>query len=424
MNAKNISDPDIMLRRAVSLYEAGQFERSESIYDKLIKSFPDDTTLLTDLGSLKLRLGNVKEGFKLIQRSLKIDPNQPTAYYNQAVCLEKHNKIAEALTCYEQTIALDPNFSQAFFNKGLLKLLSGDFEEGWQLYEKRWACSNQKILARNFTQPLWLGDQTLEGRTLLIHPEQGYGDFIQLCRYIPLLEARGAKVVVETFASLVPLISTLKGNFTMVEHGKQLPAFDLHCPIMSLPLAFKTTVASIPANILYLYADPAKQSEWGRRLGSKTKPRVGLVWSGSAAHQNDFQRSIPCKLLKPLWKLPVEFHVLQTEIRAHDAAILATLKQVQTHQDDFHDFSDTAALVEQMDLVISVDTSLAHLAGALGKSLWILLPFSADYRWMRDRTDTPWYPSATLFRQPAIGDWTSVILEIKKRLAEATRIET
>jgi hypothetical protein len=263
---------------------------------------------------------------------------------------------------------------------------------------------------------LWLGHQTIVGKTLLIYAEQGLGDVIQFCRYATTVEALGAKVIVEVPAPLVPLISTLKGNFTIVEQGKPLPAFDLQCPVMSLPLAFKTSVATIPAEVPYLYADSGKQKVWQERLGNKTRIRVGLVWSGTKDHKNDHNRSIPLKLMKPLMRLPIEFHVLQKDIRSEDAVVLSQLKKMYSHQAELHDFSDTAALVQEMDLVISVDTSVAHLAGALAKSVWILLPFMPDYRWMLDRADSPWYPTATLVRQPAIGDWTSVILEITKRL--------
>ncbi|MGD0960898.1 MAG: glycosyltransferase family 9 protein, partial [Methylomonas sp.] len=204
--------------------------------------------------------------------------------------------------------------------------------------------------------------------------------------------------------------------FTLIESGRPLPDFDYHCPVMSLPLAFKTTVETIPAQTPYLYADKEKRHVWRQRLGEKSKPRVGLVCSGSPEHINDHNRSIALKQFESLFDLPIQFHCLQKEIRPDDAMFIADSGKLKTHQDFLKDYSDTAALIEEMDLVVSVDTSVAHLAGALGKKVWILLPYVADYRWMLDRSDSPWYPTATLFRQPAINDWDSVITQIRDNL--------
>jgi hypothetical protein len=300
----------------------------------------------------------------------------------------------------------------------MLKLLLGDYEEGWELYEWRWKDWGRDFV-RPFPQPLWLGDAPIAGKTLLIHPEQGLGDFIQCCRYIPMVEAMGAKVLVEVTAPLVPLISTLKGSFSVVRSGQPLPHFDFHCPIMSLPLAFRTTVETIPANVPYLFADPARKALWQQRLGPRTRMRVGLAWSGNPSHKNDLNRSMPFRALAPWLALAVDFHVLQKDIRPEDAAALAQFPNVQVHSAELGDFADTAALADEMDLVISVDTSVAHLAGALGRPLWVLLPFNPDYRWFLDRSDSPWYPSATLFRQPALGDWDSVVAAVEAQLHNA-----
>ena len=227
--------------------------------------------------------------------------------------------------------------------------------------------------------------------------------------------ALGAKVVIEAYKPLLPLLATLKGDFSFVEAWQPLPDFDLHCPLMSLPLAFKTDLKTIPAEVPYLFADPEKQQEWSRKLGPKTRPRIGLVWSGSAGHKNDRNRSMPIRHFEPLLQLPFEFHSLQKDIRPADAAVLQGFPQVRTHLDELDDFADTAALVAEMDLVISVDTSVAHVAGALGKPVWILLPLVPEWRWLLDRSDSPWYPTAVLFR-PVQGDWDGVIGEIAARL--------
>lgn len=404
---------------------------------------------MTTLGTLLLQQGRHEEGINQLRKSLNILPNQPEALYNLGVELQKSIRLEEALACYDQAIALNPrdiethinrgntlkdlkrydeslasydraialkpDSASAYWNKSLLKLLTGEYAEGWQLYEWGWRCS-ERGAARNFTQPRWLGEQPIAGKTLLIHAEQGLGDTIQFCRYAPMAEALGAKVVLEVPAPLVSLLSTLKGNFTIVEKGKYLPDFDMVCPVMSLPLAFKTTVETIPATVPYLHVNQDKQAEWHLRLGNKTRPRVGLVWSGATGHKNDYNRSIALQSLQPLLQLPIEFHSLQKEIRPDDKAAITSLPQIRLHQDELDDFSDTASLAQEMELVISVDTSVAHLAGALGLPVWVLLPDSPDYRWMLDRSDSPWYPTATLIRQRETGNWSGVISEITQRL--------
>jgi len=251
---------------------------------------------------------------------------------------------------------------------------------------------------------------------VLIHAEQGYGDFIMCCRYIPMVEGLGATVVVEAFPPLLPLAATLKGNYTLVASGQPLPHFDLHCPVMSLPLAFKTTLETIPAEVPYLFADPARIAALRTRLGPKSRMRVGVALSGNPAQQDNHNRSVPARLLAPLFGLPVDFHVLQKGFLPGDAAELARFDNVLVHDDQIGDFGDTAALMNEMDLVISTCTSIANLAGALGRPLWVLLSYIADWRWLLDRSDSPWYPTATLFRQHAIGDWSPVIAEVAARL--------
>jgi hypothetical protein len=265
-------------------------------------------------------------------------------------------------------------------------------------------------------QPLWLGDISIADKTLLIHRQEGLGDYIQFIRYATLAEQTGVKIILEVPSSLFGITSSLEGRFILIEEGQPLPAFDYHCPVMSLPLAFKTTIDTIPAKTPYFYADQDKQFSWRQRLSEKSKPRVGLVWSGSTAHKNDHNRSIALTQFASLLDLPIEFHCLQKEIKTEDALFISDNGKIINHQAHLQDFSDTAALIAELDLVIAVDTSVAHLAGALGKQVWILLPFAPDYRWMLDKTDSPWYPSASLFRQPAIGDWDSVIAEVRDRL--------
>lgn len=446
-------DPDKFYQRALSLHQSDKLAEAEGLYKTLLRYFPNQVEVLTNFGVLLLKAGRHDEGERQLKKSLAMHPGQPVALYNLGVSFQNLTRLEEAIACYDQAIALNPgdfqshlnrgnalkdlrrcteakqsfdraislrpDFAGAYWNKALLKILLGEYEEGWKLYEWGWKCS-ERGKARNFSQPTWLGEQSIAGKTLLIHGEQGLGDIIQFCRYAPMAEALGAKVVLEVPAPLVPLISTLKGNFNIVEKGKDLPDFDMVCPVMSLPLAFKTTVEAIPAKVPYLHVNPEKQAEWRQRLGNKTKPRVGLVWSGSMTNKIDLnpcsRRNIPLEDLKPLFDLPLEFHSLQKEVRPEDIVALSKLTNIRAHQDQLHDFSDTAALVQEMDLVISVCTSVAHLAGAMGRPTWVLLPVSPDYRWMLGRSDSPWYPSVSLMRQSEIGKWSDVISDINNRL--------
>ena len=446
------SEQTKMVEDVIALHQSGQLDLAEIQYKKLLNYLPDSTLLLTNLGTIALQKGRLEDGVRTIGKSLQINSNQPNAlnnrgyalknlkrldealvsfdhaialkpdyveaYSNRGNALKDLNRLDEALASYDRAIALTPDHADAYWNKSLLKILIGEYLEGWKLYEWRWKKEPQINSLRAYHQPLWLGDESIIHKTLLIYPEQGFGDYIQFIRYAALVEQIGAKVILEVPSELMTLCSTLKGQFTLIEKGKPLPNFDYYCPVMSLPLALKTTVESIPAQIPYLYADDEKQKQWYKKLGAKTLTRIGLVWSGSAIQKKDRNRSMLLNQLTSLFELPVEIHSLQKEIRKIDIKTLTDFPKIHQHQDDLQDFSDTAALIEAMDVVISVCTSVAHLSGAMGKKTFILLSYSPSERWMLDRTDSPWYPTATLFRQPAMGDWDSVISEIRQLLSD------
>lgn len=401
--------------RGYVLCELARWDEALASCDRAIALQPSLAMAQNNRGVALQSVIRLDDALASFDRAIALKPDYVEAHCNRGRVLSALRRWHEALACYDRAIALKPDFADAHWEKSMLKLALGAFEEGWKLYEWRWQ-GEQRAHVRTFPQPLWLGEHPLIGKTIFIHAEQGFGDFIQFCRYVPMVEALGANVVLEAPAALIPLVKTLAGGFRIVKRGDPLPSFDLHCPIMSLPLAFATTVESIPAKVPYLFVDAGKKAAWHRRLGATTKPRIGLAWSGSPTQHNDRRRSMPLQTLEPLLRLPIEFHALQTEIRPGDAAYLQRSNRVHLHQDELRDFSDTAALTSEMDLVISVCTSVAHLAGALGKSVWILLPAVPSFRWMLDRPDSPWYPSATLVRQPAIGDWGSVVAEIVRRL--------
>ncbi len=384
--------------------------------DRALSLQPSYAEAHNNRGNALLRLNRTQEALAAYDAAIALRPGYAEAHGNRGNALKDLGRLEEALESYDRAIALDPAFARAYCNKALLLLLKGDFTGGWPLFEWRWKDTLRPEASR-FAQPAWAGGP-LAGQTLLIHPEQGYGDILQFCRYALLAERAGAQVVLESPRSLVPVLSTLRGDFTVVERGGPLPPFTLRCPVMSLPLAFGTRVETIPAEVPYLFADEAKRAAWREKLGPRSKPRVGLVFSGKKENSNDHNRSLPLEALAPLFGLPLEFHSLQKEVREADQEALLRLPQLRDHQKELADFSDTAALIAEMDLTLSVDTAAAHLAGALGKPVWVLLPRWPDPRWLLGRADSPWYPTAVLFRQGAIGDWDSVMAEVISRLRE------
>ncbi|MES2013089.1 MAG: tetratricopeptide repeat-containing glycosyltransferase family protein [Pseudomonadota bacterium] len=397
------------------LKDLKQLDDALASYDCAIKLKPDYAEALVNKGILLRDLKRYNEALTSYERAITLQPSNPTAYSNRGNTLKDLKQFEEALACYELAITFNPDYAEAYWNQSLLYLLLGNYKDGWKLYEWGWK-NSQRGKEKIFSKPLWLGKASIRHKTLLIHAEQGLGDMLQFCRYILKLQEWGANVILEISEGLISLIGTLSKNLTIIKKGEPLPDFDYHCPMMSLPLAFETTVESIPAVTPYLYADAVKKITLDQNLGKKTKPRLGLVWSGSDFHKDDHNRSLLLKQLQPLLQLPYEFHSLQKEVRVIDMETLNKSTKIHQHQDKLNDFSDTAALVDAMDLVISVDTSVAHLAGAMGKKLWILLPFIPDFRWMLDRKDSPWYPTATLFRQQEMGDWSSVISDVVQEL--------
>ena len=299
--------------------------------------------------------------------------------------------------------------------------MQGDFENGLQLYESRWAAEKVCEIAgkRFFDRPAWLGAESLQDKTILLYGEQGLGDFIQFCRYVKLVADLGANVILEVPQLLTVLMKGLDGVSQLVVKGKELPFFDYQCPLLSLPLAFKTNLDNIPNPSGYINLDsyPNKTTEWKVRLGSKLKPRVGLVWSGNPHHKNDHNRSILLRDILPFLPNQLEYVSLQKEVREVDKLTLDSNPHILNFSSHLNDFVDTAALIENLDLVISVDTSVAHLSGALGRKTWTLLPNVPDWRWLLDRGDSPWYPSMKLYRQTCIGDWNSVLDRVKSDLS-------
>ena len=321
----------------------------------------------------------------------------------------------EALRNHDRAIELDPDYAEFYLNKSLTLLLWGELKEGWKLYEWRWKTKAQKIFPREFSQPLWLGEEAIKEKTILLHSEQGLGDTLQFCRYTALVKARGARVLLQVQKPLVRLLGELEGVDAILTQEDELPNFDCHCPLLSLPLAFQTDIQSIPSVYRYVDADKILQEKWASRLGSKTKPRIGITWSGNSAHINDHNRSLPLAQLINYLPKNYEYFCLQKDIRDQDLDVLGG-SNIRRFSDKITDFAETAALCDLMDLVISVDTSVAHLAGALGKPTLVLLPYVPDWRWLLDREDSLWYSSVRLFRQERAGYWDPVLEKVKYAL--------
>jgi tetratricopeptide (TPR) repeat protein len=402
--------------------ERGQHAEALDLMTAAVAADRGSHEALGNHGLILHDLGRHAEAIDSFNRALILKRDNVPALYNRGLAQVALNRPKEALASFSRAIALEPGHADAQFNAAMLHLLLGDFRAGWKQYEWRWRRPEGAAVQRSFAQPLWLGDQPLTDKTILLHAEQGLGDAVQFIRYAPLVAARGARVLVEVPAPLKPLIEGLAGVSAVIARGEPLPAFDLHCPLLSLPLAFATELASVPGAAPYLRAGDDRIAAWAPRLPPRRGLRVGLAWSGNPALKNDRNRSIALARLAPLWDLPdVQVIGLQREPRPDDADVLRAAPQLMNLGDDVKDFADTAAVIAQLDVVVAVDTAVAHLAGALGRPVFVLLPYAPDFRWLIARSDSPWYPTARLLRQPAIGDWEGVVADLCRELTAMTR---
>ena len=404
------------LGRGNVFYDLKRYDEAFAAYDKALALKPDLEGAWLGRGNVFFDLKRYDEAFAAYDKALTIKPDLENAWLGRGTVFFSLNRDEEALKCYDKAIALKKDLPEGYWNKSLVKLSLGEYEEGWQLYEWRWKSRSFTSPVRNFSQRQWLGNDSVVGKTILIHSEQGFGDTIQFFRYLSKLKTLGCKIIFETQTQLVPLIKAQRYNCQIIGQGETLPSFDVHCPLLSLPLAFKTTLETIPASIPYLFSSAEKLELWRTKLGRKNKFRIGLAWSGNQNFWNDIRRSIAFELLRPIMSVNGEWYSLQKDVRGSDNNSLKSTPNIIDHTQCLNDFSDTAALISELDLVISVDTAVAHLTGALGKPVWILLPFHPDFRWLRDREDSPWYPTARLFRQTQDGEWRSVIDRVFQEL--------
>jgi Tfp pilus assembly protein PilF len=448
--------PQVIAGNALALIETGnaiedenRLEEALALYEKALAIAPQSARAHLNVGNIRLRLGSIASALESYEAAVSIDPTYAGAYYNLGNGHLRAHRPRAAMKAYDRAIELNPEFveaqlaradllgtffrdddaaklayrrvfelapdyADAHFSESLYLLGMGEFEAGWKKHEWRWQSRNYAAMPR-LAQPLWLGKESLKNKTIFLHAEQGLGDSIQFCRYTRLVAERGARVLLGVPPPLRLLLRNLEGVAQVVEDGS-LPAFDLHCPLMSLPYAFDTKLETIPALDAYITADAVAVAAWRDRLGVTSKPRIGIVWSGNPHQANDHNRSMALSTFVKLMSDKAQFVSLQKDLRPTDEPHMDAHREIVQYTDQMIDFASTAALVANLDLVVSVDTSVAHLAGAMGKPLWVLLPFTSDWRWLKERADCPWYPSARLFRQDETGDWHPLIATVSREI--------
>ena len=408
------------LNRGLALAALGRHQEAVADFEAALASSPANPSAQYNYGISLFSLGRYAEAVAAYDRALAIASDHVKAWNNRGLALQALNRFDDALTSYCKALESQKDFADAHFNQALALLTIGDFRRGFEEYEWRWRRTGMPAHGRG--RPLWLGEYPLGGRTILLHAEQGLGDTIQFARYVPLLARTGAKIVLEVQPQLKALLRQIEGVGAVVARGEPLPSFDVHCPLGSLPLVLKTEPATIPAEVPYLRADDARIAKWRPRLEALGRPRIAVAWSGNVQHMNDRNRSIPLSALAPLWSVgSVRFLAVQRDLRSGDAELLADEPHVAQIGTELDDFADTAAVLALVDLVITVDTSVAHLAGAMGRPVWILVPFSPDWRWTLSGESSRWYATARLFRQPSLGDWDSVIDRLRSELQGFSR---
>jgi Tetratricopeptide repeat len=404
-----MGEVDRILREGSALHDAGKYEAALALYVDAVSRWPALAPVWNNRGNSLLGLRRFEEAAESYQCALELWPELNDTRVALASCLQALGKIDEAMEACDLVLSREPDHAEAHWNRALLLLLKGEYLEGWKEYEWRWKKRGFTSPSRAFDQPLWQGEP-LAGRTILIHAEQGYGDTIQFCRYLPLLINSGAMVLFECHPPLVRLMKQLGPGIEVIPMGEPLPGFDCHLPLLSLPAVLGTTIENIPAVDGYLSAPPDSAAFWQRSIPKGKDARIGLCWAGKS--YPDPGRSIPPKSLSRLSTVSgVSWYSLQIgqETGSPALAIMDLAMLVK-------DFADTAALIAQLDLVITIDTSVAHLAGAMGKETWLMVPSAPDWRWGLERTDSPWYRSMRIFRQDNPKSWKTVVDTVIKEL--------
>ncbi|HET6882988.1 MAG TPA: tetratricopeptide repeat-containing glycosyltransferase family protein, partial [Pirellulales bacterium] len=407
-----------------ALEEVGQYDEAIAVLERALRIKPDFAKAHNNLGIAFWYLGRFDEAAKSYRRAIELMPEMAEAHNNLGNVLRDQGNLADAEECYRQAADLKPNYADPHWNQSLAWLLQGDFERGWDEYEWRWKLKNFKPRAGN--QPLWDGS-SLKGKTMLLAAEQGLGDTIQFIRYAPLIKAKGARVLAEIQRPLKQILSTCPGINELLVQGEPAPEFDTYVTLLSLPRLLGTRLDTVPAQIPYLSADPSLVDSWRDEIKSLPGFKIGIAWKGSPQNRTDRGRSLPLKLFEALARVPkVTLVSLQKGQGSEQIAEVADRFQVVDFAERLDatagPFMDTAAIMQHLDLVVTCDSSLAHLAGALGVRVWIALMLTPDWRWLAGRDDSPWYPTARLFRQTQVADWSGVFERMSAALGELLQI--
>lgn len=380
---------------------------------------PQSAPALAALGRIHRQQGHPQEAVACLHRAFDINRAEPGVCNNLANALTDLNDAQAAIPCYRLALQQTPDDPQVQTNLAFAELLAGDYASGWRHYEARFRAYNAEHSHLMTGQP-WHGEQDVSGKRVLLYAEQGFGDVLQFCRYAKKVKELGAYVILAVQPALIPLLHTLEGVDELCSYrvGEEagLPLHDYHSPLLRLPLVFKTRLENIPNQVPYLRVPERYRQKWQQALPAHGRLKIGIAWSGFAGQKNDHNRSMPLSCLTELFALDADFYVLQTNIRPADRPVLDAYSNVHDLSSKIEDFADTAAIVEQLDVVVSVCTSIAHLAGAMGKPLGVMLCYAADWRWLLQREDSPWYPSARLFRQSAPQDWAGVVGQVREHI--------
>jgi tetratricopeptide (TPR) repeat protein len=416
MRAANPKDGGILYKLGNILQRMSRHEDAVHSYNQALERDPGNKDVLNNLGNALLELNRHEEALDSYNGALAKDHDNEIALFNRGIVLQQLGRMDEAIDSYRRALLCGTDFPEATLEQSHCRLAMGDYGLGWRQYEARWKTVQLKGRKLSSSKPLWLGKEDITGKTVLLWAEQGFGDTIQFLRYVPLAAQKAGKVILRVPVALRALSETLRCSISIVTLEDHVPFHDFQCPLMSLPLAFGTELGSIPADIPYLGAAADEVNEWHHRLGARFRPRIGLAWAGRRRQPINRTRDLPLEALRPLMDMDLEIISLQKEIPEEDRATLESIPQINSLGEMLEDFSDAASLIENLDLVISADTAVAHLAGALGKPVWIMLRHSGEWRWLLNRSDSPWYPSATIFRQKNRGNWDGVVREIMREL--------
>ncbi len=412
--ALNPNYPGALNNLAVALGKQGKTEDAAECFQKSLAINPD-AIILTSLGDTQRELGKPLDAEKCYLAALSMNPHLAEAQHNLGVVFQERGELDKAMACYHKALAIRADYAEAHLSLGHCQLLLGDLEAGLQNQAWRWHTKSYRASTRAFDVAKWDG-QDFQGKTLFIHREQGLGDFIQFVRYLPLVAKRGGRIIIEAPEKLLPLFPVIEGADGVVTTGRQPASFDFYIPLLDLPQVLGTGLDSIPQAPVAMAVDPERVEKWQKRLAAYQGLRVGLIWGGNPEHQKDHLRSMNPALFKPLPQV-AGAHIFSLQVDRDGQASTTFGPDIIDLIPEAAPFNETAAVMMALDLIVTVDSSSAHLAATLGRPVWTLLPFIPDWRWMLDRDDSPWYPTMRLFRQPSFGDWGPVIDNICETMA-------